>query len=972
MSLPRPARRTAAILAAVAVAASGVAITATPSIALGADGGVVVNEIWYDGAPADAIELYNASAAAVDVSGWRVQDDKRTDTGTIPPGTTIAPGGYLVLAKDATPLGFPFGLGKGDEVVLLDASGTLIDSYAYEATAPLADWSRCADGGEWAHATEVTLGAANNCAALDEPGSALLNEIDSGPADWIELINPGTGALDLSGYELRDNSDDHRWFFAEGASIAGGARLVVEASTLGVDVNGGPQQFQAAIGIGGSDSIRLYDTAGTQLDAYSWTGHPAIDGDEAAASYARCPDATGSFGLAEVTPGEPNTCVLPDVAVNEVESNGDATDWVEIVNTGSDALDLSGWTLMDNNPIGHAADVTPLAGGTTLQPGAFFVFDGAEHFTFGLGGADVATIRNADGLTVTEYAWAAHAGVTWARCPDGTGDFIDAPFSTKGQANACGNRVVLNEVESSDGDAVDWVELANPTSAPLDVSGIVVSDDDDTHRHTLPAGSVIAAGGYLVVDGDQLGFGLGGADQVRLFDGDAVVDSTQWSSHAATTWGRCPDLTGAFAATGVPTKGAANQCAGDIPVESWPGSPEVTVLDEEEMFEEDSSGLDTQETSEGTYLWAVDNGSGTFWKLDVSADGSATFADGWEQGKRARFQRDAGNTDAAGPDAEGITVDGDGRLYIASERDNSNKGVNQNVVLAIDPDAPGPDVVADQEWDLTASLPQVAANTGIEAVEWVSDVAVAGLLVDANTGAPYDPGDYPGHGDGLFFVAVEDNGFVYAYALGADGSIDQVAAIDPGLGGVMALDYDTVLDELWAVCDNGCEGLGARITFTGAEPTIVHVAPPAGLAIQNNEGFATAPSSLSSLASDAATMSLAADSPPSARAAAFAADAEATVRPVWWFTDGVQPGALHAGTLPGAAVTPPGGEPGTPGGGNGGSDPAGSGAGSTGNLASTGVDAAYLAILPFATLAIAVGALMLVVARRRRGASSRG
>ena len=27
-----------------------------------------------------------------------------------------------------------------------------------------ADWSRCADGGEWAHATEVTLGAANVCA----------------------------------------------------------------------------------------------------------------------------------------------------------------------------------------------------------------------------------------------------------------------------------------------------------------------------------------------------------------------------------------------------------------------------------------------------------------------------------------------------------------------------------------------------------------------------------------------------------------------------------------------------------------------------------------------------------------------------------------------------------------------------------------------------------------------------------------
>ena len=118
--------------------------------------------------------------------------------------------------------------------------------------------------------------------------------------------------------------------------------------------------------------------------------------------------------------------MLPAVAVNEVESNGDATDWVEVVNTGSQPIDLTGWTLIDSDPIGHAADVTPVAAGTTLAPGAFFVFDGGSHFSFGLGGADVASIRNAAGLTVVEYAWADHAAVTWARCPDGTGDFAAA------------------------------------------------------------------------------------------------------------------------------------------------------------------------------------------------------------------------------------------------------------------------------------------------------------------------------------------------------------------------------------------------------------------------------------------------------------------------------------------------------------------------------------------------------------------
>ena len=102
-----------------------------------------------------------------------------------------------------------------------------------------------------------------------------------------------------------------------------------------------------------------------------------------------------------MTKGQPNTCVLPSVAVNEVESNGDATDWVEVVNTGTRPRPL-GWTLIDSDPIGHAGDVTPVAAGTTLAPGAFFVFDGGPHFGFGLGGADVATIRNAAGLTVVD------------------------------------------------------------------------------------------------------------------------------------------------------------------------------------------------------------------------------------------------------------------------------------------------------------------------------------------------------------------------------------------------------------------------------------------------------------------------------------------------------------------------------------------------------------------------------------------
>ena len=247
------------------------------------------------------------------------------------------------------------------------------------------------------------------------------------------------------------------------------------------------------------------------------------------------------------------------------------------------------------------------------------------------------------------------------------------------------------------------------------------------------------------------------------------------------------------------------------------------------------------------------------------------MADGWDEGKRVRFQKDAADAGAAGPDTEGITVDGAGSVYVASERDNSAKGVNQNVVLKVDPDAAAGDLVAEQEWDLTALLPAVGANLGIEAVEWISDDVLAGALFDDTTGAAYDPAEHAGHGDGLFFVAVEDTGHVYAFAFRADGSATLVSEIEPGLAGVMALDYDSALDVLWAVCDDGCQGRSAQIALNGTvSPDIAHFARPAGMPDINNEGFVTAPASL-------------------------AVDGE---RPVWWFADGFASEALRAGTLP--------------------------------------------------------------------------
>lgn len=726
-------------------ALSAAALLAVPLAATGAENGIRINEVESDGGtPGDWIEFVNTSSVPVDLSGYGVRDNKDDSVlYTFPASTIVAPGAFLILDQvDGGVGGFDFGLGKDDSVRLFDPQGGLVDETSWTGHAPVTWGVLDVDGvSTWAATAESTKGAAN-VFPVDVPsaGAIVINEVDSQPADWVEFHNTGDAPLDISGYEIRDNSDDHRWQFLPGTQIAAGEFLVVDESSIGL-VGGVETAFRDPIGIGSADRIRLFDAGGAQIDdTLPWSGHAAIDGDAAAATLARCPDGKGAFALAYPTPGAANSCVLPDVAINEIESNGDATDWVEVVNTGSTTVDLSGWSVMDSDPVGHAGEVTPLPAGTLLAPGAYLVFDQPAQFVFGLGNGDTVTLRDADLTVVDEHVYAAHAEGVLARCPDGSGDFVDVAASTKGSANACGIPVRINEVESDGGTPGDWIELANPTASVLDVSGVVVKDDDDAHAFVVPAGTTIPAGGHLVIEGADLGFGLGDGDTVRLFDGDLLVDSTTWGAgHATTTWGRCPDITGAFAETAQSTKGAANVCAGEIPVSAWPGSADVRVLDSAPTFLEDSSGLDVQETADGSFLWAVDNGEGRIWKLAAHADGTFSQIAGWESGKRVRFQKDAADPGDAGPDTEGITVDGDGAVYVASERDNSAKGVNQNMILKVDPDAATGDLVAQQEWDLTSLLPAVGANLGMEAVQWVPDSALSGALFDDNTGAAYDP-----------------------------------------------------------------------------------------------------------------------------------------------------------------------------------------------------------------------------------------
>nr|BFE64898.1 hypothetical protein GCM10020063_094240 [Dactylosporangium thailandense] len=516
----------------------------------------------------------------------------------------------------------------------------------------------------------------------------------------------------------------------------------------------------------------------------------------------------------------------PTVHINEVESSGGTPgDWVELVNTGPAAVDLSGWIVKDNDD----THVFTIAAGTTIGPGAFLPVD--VESSFGLGAADSARLYLPDGTTLVDsYSWTAHAATTYGRCPDGSGAFVTTASSTRGAANDCrepGTAIVrINEVESNGGTPGDWIELTNTGSAAVDLSGWVLKDNDDTHVFTI--GAVSIQGGAFVAFDVESAFGLGSADSARLFTASgALVDSYSWTAHAATTFGRCPDGTGDFATTTASTKGAANACAGQTPALPWPGGSAVTTVDAANVLGGNMSGL----AYDGSSLWAVKNGPGTLYRL--SWDGTQ-----WNPAATYVLHYPSGTGD---PDAEGVTL-ANGAVYISTERDNSNGGVSRPAVERFDP-ATG---AITREWNLTADLPPVAANSGLEGITFVPDsYLTAKGFRDEHTGAAYNPATYPNHGGGLFLVGLEANGSIYAYALSDDGSYTRVATIASGFVSVMDLQYEPETGPIWAVCDDTCGGRTATLDVDASGKLAVTKVyeRPAGMPNYNNEGFQIAPQS---------------------------------------------------------------------------------------------------------------------------------
>ncbi len=129
-----------------------------------------------------------------------------------------------------------------------------------------------------------------------------------------------------------------------------------------------------------------------------------------------------------------------------------------------------------------------------------------------------------------------------------------------------GSAVVLNEIMSNNvGDGVDWIEIYNKTTEDIDLGGYMMNDAEAVAGGwTIPSGTVVPAGGYIVFEED-IDWDFGGVSSsgewVSFADASGVlldkIYVPSMSSDAGLTYARETDGGDLWVITS-PTKGLMN------------------------------------------------------------------------------------------------------------------------------------------------------------------------------------------------------------------------------------------------------------------------------------------------------------------------------------------------------------------------------------------------------------------------------
>ena len=356
----------------------------------------------------------------------------------------------------------------------------------------------------------TTAGRAMACS-----GSVCLNEAMPNPngadddtwpnGEWMEIYNSGTSAVNVLGWELENKASKTLAF--DSTSIVGyeagnsSTWTIQPGDYMVIARNGTPTS--AFYLTNSFDRINLIDSFGAVVDQASWNSTSS------GTSLEEDPSSQTAdwVNTNSPTPGTVNSAstgpvyVYSDLIISEVMANPwpsadnaswPGGEWIEVVNTGSVDINLTGWTIVDNagNIIAfnesHLINPTP-----TITPNEIRILTVNSSYSSG--------VLNNGGETIRLY-WpngSLAQSVTWTDTQSGF-SLVDkpgsywgpAPYPTPEQFNPPpldsiimgSSPIRISEVmpfSSMDGAPLpdgEWVELHNTGSGALDLAGWFLRD----------------------------------------------------------------------------------------------------------------------------------------------------------------------------------------------------------------------------------------------------------------------------------------------------------------------------------------------------------------------------------------------------------------------------------------------------------------------------------------------------------------
>ena len=365
------------------------------------------------------------------------------------------------------------------------------------------------------------------------------NPADSGDYEFVELYNASTSPLNLSGVSF---SNAVRFVFASGYILAPGAFVVVAKDTASFAARyQAPASLYYWPGLGAvgpwtgslnnaGETLSLVASNGVELSSVSYKPNGAwpgrADGVGSSLELSALPSASASdsevraflddglnWSASSLYHGSPGRfdSFVKSVRINELLPNSlPGEDWVELLNTATQAVSLANCTLTDNlgQPTRYA-----FSNNTVLQPGQFLVLTATQlGFAFGEMG-ESALLLLMSGTNIVRFldavdfpAGAPGESFGLYQRFDGEHDFTELSALTPGAANALPRvgPVVISEIMFAPAAGfAQFLELTSVTNSPVPLF-------DPTHptnvwtlegvgNFTFPTGTVLAPLASLIV-----------------------------------------------------------------------------------------------------------------------------------------------------------------------------------------------------------------------------------------------------------------------------------------------------------------------------------------------------------------------------------------------------------------------------------------------------------------------------------------